>query len=164
MPRVSLPPVGARQKNASSQAVRKEKKGPAGAGPSRARLALANYFFGPFSPPLPGVSAGFPGSPLPGFSAGLPWSFFDLPFCLFSSDLPFCFSSDFVLHLPSFACLRRSFSAFFSPLTFLVLALTQRVKVAPEHGPTVSPWRRCAFSAFCETRIVTNGFFLECVW
>jgi hypothetical protein len=32
------------------------------------------------------------------------------------------------------------------------------------HGPTVSPWRMCAGSAFFATMIVTKGFFFECVW
>ncbi|HEV2711883.1 MAG TPA: hypothetical protein VGU26_02210 [Gaiellaceae bacterium] len=32
------------------------------------------------------------------------------------------------------------------------------------HGPIVSPWRRCAGTAFRDTVIVTNGFFCECVW
>jgi hypothetical protein len=33
-----------------------------------------------------------------------------------------------------------------------------------EHGPVVSPWRRCAGTALSETVIVTKGFFFECVW
>lgn len=32
------------------------------------------------------------------------------------------------------------------------------------HGPSVSPWRRWAGSAFRETVIVTKGFFVEWVW
>jgi hypothetical protein len=37
------------------------------------------------------------------------------------------------------------------------------VVVDTTHGPTVSPWARCAWRAFWLTVIVTPGFFLECV-
>jgi hypothetical protein len=38
------------------------------------------------------------------------------------------------------------------------------VAEAGGQGPVVSRWRIWAGSAFCETVIVTNGFFCECVW
>ena len=34
---------------------------------------------------------------------------------------------------------------------------------ARRHAPRVSPWARCAFTAFGLTLIVWKGFFFECV-
>ncbi len=52
------------------------------------------------------------------------------------------------------------------PLAFPFCALDfwflwQIVKLLVAHGPMVSPWRKCAGTAFRETVMVTNGFFAE---